>query len=59
MPQFGWQPHLSEPHSALEAAEQVRQVARTGPSAESGNQSRIGSPMPACVFTSCARWESV
>ena len=41
MPQFGWQPHLSAPHSARPAGEGPS-GRRTAPSADSGNQSRIG-----------------
>ena len=58
MPQLGWQPHLKEPHS--DSSPPSRSLrSENGPDAESGYQSRIGSPMPACVFTSCARCESV
>ena len=58
MPQLGWQPHLNEPQSDSRPPSRSFRSEK-GPEAESGYQSRIGSPMPACVFASCARCESV
>src|SRR6266478_1993095 len=57
-PQFGWQPQESEPHcdslpltmSANPANVEMNEI---------GNQSRVGSTLPTCALTSCARCESV
>src|SRR5712692_8123435 len=58
IPQLGWQPHLNDPHSDSKPPSRSFK-SESGPDAESGYQSRIGSPIPAWVFASCARWESV
>ena len=58
MPQFGWQPHFRAPHSASSPSSWSRR-SENGPEADRGYQSRSGSVMPSCFFTSCARWESV
>src|SRR6201993_38061 len=57
-PQFGWQPHDSEPHcdslpftmSAKPANVLMNEI---------GNQSRVGSIFPTCWLTSLARCDSV
>src|SRR5499425_2508490 len=57
-PQFGWQPQESEPHcdslpftmSAKPAKVEMNEI---------GNQSRVGSTLPTCLLTSCARCDSV
>jgi hypothetical protein len=58
MPQFGWQPQVTLPHS-LSGALTVSAQSVKVPMNEIGNQSRIGSPRPVWFFTSCARCESV
>ena len=58
MPQLGWHPHFIEPQSARSPISWSTR-SENGPSADSGNQSRIGSVMPVCAFTSCARCDSV
>ena len=58
MPQLGWQPHLNDPHSDSRPPSRSFR-SESGPDADSGYQSRIGSPTDACAFTSCARCESV
>ena len=58
VPQFGWQPHESAPHSA--AGPWIRSAqSEKVPMNEIGNQSRVGSPRPVWFFTSCARCDSV
>jgi len=57
-PQFGWQPHDSEPHCdsrPLTMSEKPANVLMN----EIGNQSRVGSTFPTCLLTSFARCESV
>src|SRR5271155_4953953 len=57
-PQFGWQPHESEPHCEscpFTMSEKPAKVLMK----EMGNQSRVGSTLPTCVLTSFARCESV
>src|SRR5258708_21811596 len=57
-PQFGWQPQESEPHCEswpLTMSENPAKVLTK----EIGNQSRVGSTLPTCALTSCARCESV
>src|SRR6202171_540449 len=54
MPQFGWQPHFNEPHSASSPPSRSFR-SENGPDADRGYQSRIGSPIPACVFASWGR----
>ncbi len=58
MPQLGWHPHLNEPHSDSRPPRRSFK-SENGPEADSGYQSRIGSPIFAWLFTSCARCESV
>src|SRR6185369_5811813 len=57
-PQFGWQPQLTWPQSAPGPCTRSAKSAND-PIIESGNQSRVGSVMPTCDFTSLARCESV
>ena len=49
MPQFGWQPQVSWPHSRSGPWTTSAQSVKV-PMNEIGNQSRIGSPMPVCVL---------
>ena len=58
MPQLGWQPQESWPHSAAGPCARSAQSPNV-PMNEIGNQSRVGSPMPVWFFTSCARCDSV
>ena len=58
MPQFGWQPQVSWPHSRSGPWTTSAQSVKVDMN-EIGNQSRIGSPRPVWFFTSCARWLSV
>ena len=57
-PQFGWQPQLTIPHCDsgpwTRSAKSEKVLNR-----EMGNQSRVGSVMPTCFFTSCAMCDSV
>src|SRR5271154_4859714 len=57
-PQFGWQPQESEPHIASGPCTRSANPAN-GEMNDSGNQSRVGSILPTCWLTSCARCESV
>src|SRR3984957_8330178 len=57
-PQFGWQPQESDPHcesGPWTICEKPAHVLMN----EIGNQSRVGSTLPTCALTSCARCESV
>src|SRR5438046_10766114 len=57
-PQFGWQPQESEPHCdswPVTMSENPANVLTY----EIGNQSRVGSTLPTCALTSCAKCESV
>src|ERR1700685_2443205 len=57
-PQFGWQPQESEPHcesGPWTISEKPAKVLMN----EIGNQSRVGSTLPTCGLTSCAKGESV
>src|ERR1700721_4165027 len=57
-PQFGWQPQESEPHcesGPWTISEKPAKVLMN----EIGNQSRVGSTLPTCALTSCARCDSV
>ena len=57
-PQFGWQPQLTWPHCACGPC--AKSAASTKlPITEIGNQSRVGSVIPTCFFTSCAKWLKV
>ena len=58
MPQFGWQPQVSCPHSRSGPCTTSAQSVKVDMN-EIGNQSRIGSPMPVWFFTSWARCDSV
>ena len=58
MPQSGWQPHLSVPHSAPGPCNRSV-TSEMALDADSGNQSRSGSVTPVCVLTSWARCDSV
>src|ERR1700730_9539095 len=57
-PQFGWHPQLTEPHAASgpwdRSANGENVLLK-----EVGNRSRVGSILPTCALTSCARCESV
>src|SRR6202041_1365631 len=57
-PQFGWQPQESEPHCESGPCERSEKPANVAMK-EIGNQSRVGSTLPTCALTSCARCESV
>src|ERR1700683_2824506 len=57
-PQFGWQPQLTEPHCDSGPCERSANAANVL-IIEIGNQSRVGSTLPTCALTSCARCESV
>src|ERR1700690_4369210 len=57
-PQFGWQPQESEPHCESGPCDRSENPANVA-IYEIGNQSRVGSPLPTCALTSCARCESV
>src|SRR6202030_1039170 len=57
-PQFGWQPQESEPHCESGPCERSEKPAKVA-MYEIGNQSRVGSTLPTCALTSCARCESV
>ena len=57
-PQFGWQPHDSEPHCESGPCARSEKPANVA-MYEIGNQSRVGSTLPTCALTSCARCESV
>src|SRR6202030_4849664 len=57
-PQFGWQPQESEPHCESGPCERSENPANVA-MYEIGNQSRVGSTLPTCALTSCARCESV
>src|ERR1700721_4874904 len=57
-PQFGWQPQESDPHcesGPWTISEKPAKVLMN----EIGNQSRVGSTLPTCALTSCARCDSV
>src|ERR1700722_8159583 len=57
-PQFGWQPQLTVPQCDSGPCERSAN-AENVLMIEMGNQSRVGSTLPTCVLTSCARCESV
>ena len=57
-PQLGWQPQLTCPHSRPGPCARSAKSANE-PINDNGNQSRVGSVIPTCCFTSCARWDSV
>src|SRR5579864_6785603 len=57
-PQFGWQPQLTEPHCDSGPCDKSANAANVLIN-EIGNQSRVGSTLPTCRLTSCARWDSV
>src|SRR6266481_2806688 len=57
-PQFGWQPQDSEPHCDSSPFTMSAKPANVEMN-EIGNQSRVGSTLPTCALTSCARCESV
>ena len=58
MPQLGWHPQESWPHSAVGPCTRSAQSEKVLMKLI-GNQSRAGSPMPTCVLTSCAMCERV
>ena len=51
MPQLGWHPHFTLPHCASGPC-RMSIRSENGPVEDSGNQSRIGSVIPSCVFRS-------
>src|SRR6204780_3894950 len=57
-PQFGWQPQESEPHCESGPCTRSEKPANVLMN-EIGNQSRVGSTLPACALTSFAKCESV
>src|SRR5271156_2795265 len=57
-PQFGWHPQESEPHCESGPCERSENPANVA-MYEIGNQSRVGSTLPTCALTSCARCDSV
>src|SRR5207245_1269948 len=57
-PQFGWQPQDSAPHFSSGPCTRSEKPANVLTN-EMGNQSRVGSTLPACLLTSLARCESV
>src|SRR5246127_1609590 len=57
-PQFGWHPQESEPHCESGPCTRSEKPAKVLMK-EIGNQSRVGSTLPTCALTSCARCESV
>src|SRR5712692_5160785 len=57
-PQFGWQPQESAPHCESGPCTRSEKPANVL-TKEIGNQSRVGSILPTCFETSCARCESV
>src|SRR5262245_19393287 len=57
-PQFGWQPQLTCPQSPPGPWTRSAKSANE-PIIERGNQSRVGSVIPTCDFTSFARCDSV
>src|SRR3990172_6096356 len=57
-PQLGWQPQLKDPQSEFGPCAKSAKSAKTDIS-EIGNQSRVGSVIPACSFTSLAMCDRV
>src|SRR5262249_34697855 len=57
-PQFGWQLQESDAHWESVALTMSAKPANVE-TKEMGNQSRVGSTLPTCLLTSCARCESV
>src|ERR1700726_2111402 len=57
-PQFGWQPQLTVPHCDSGPCDRSANPANVLTS-EIGNQSRVGSTLPTCALTSCAKCDSV
>src|SRR5665213_134867 len=53
-PQFGWQPQLTDPHCDSGPCERSANAAKVL-IMEMGNQSRVGSTLPTCALTSCAK----
>src|SRR5271170_5661251 len=57
-PQLGWQPQESEPHFSSGPCTRSENPAKVLMK-EIGNQSRVGSTLPTCVLTSCAKCDRV
>src|SRR3984893_18649751 len=57
-PQLGWQPQESEPHCESGPCTRSENPAKVAIN-EMGNQSRVGSTLPTCWLTSCARCDRV
>src|SRR5580693_3663677 len=57
-PQLGWQPQESEPHCESGPWTRSEKPAKVLMN-EIGNQSRVGSTLPTCALTSCAKCDRV
>src|ERR1700689_3064528 len=57
-PQLGWQPQESEPHCESGPCTKSENPAKVLIK-EMGNQSRVGSTLPTCALTSCAKCDRV